>query len=99
MPTETEPGLLVEQGMCKKPGLQEEFAAVTAGVWPLLHLQMVDELIHFHGDILNILINAGQTQGLLSVGFVAHPRSPKSDIPGILAHTSSKSRFCSMLGH
>lgn len=34
--------------------------------------------------------------GLLSVGFVAHPRSPKSDIPGMLAHTSSKSRFCPM---
>lgn len=70
---------------------------VVGGVWPLLHLQMAEELISFHGNVLFILINAWQTQGLLPVGFVAHPRSPKCDIPGVLAHTSSKSRFCPVL--
>lgn len=41
---------------------------VVEGVWPLLHLQIVDEPINFHGNILYILVNAWQTQGVCCLG-------------------------------
>lgn len=51
---------------------------VIEGVWPLLHLQILHELIHFHGDTLNILINAWQTQGVCCLwGLWLIPGAPR----------------------
>lgn len=77
VPTGTKPGVLVEQGMCEKSGLERGVSVVMVGVWPLLHLKMVDELINFHGNILFIVINAWQTQGFAVCGVCGPSQEPQ----------------------
>lgn len=57
-----------------KSRADEEFAVVVVGIWPLLHLQMLEELMHSHGNILFILINAWQTQGFAGWPIPGAPR-------------------------